>query len=105
MGEKQKKEQESTLAIRQVIQRMRFASPETFEPLQKELEEVMLAQLAGCGSQTQRIKDEAMAARTTAEQRVTQIKEQRVKEEERKKEEEKVRAETEAATKRLLEES
>eukprot|EP00746_Dinoflagellata_sp_MGD_P126627 gnl/MRDRNA2_/MRDRNA2_61423_c0_seq2.p1 gnl/MRDRNA2_/MRDRNA2_61423_c0~~gnl/MRDRNA2_/MRDRNA2_61423_c0_seq2.p1 ORF type:complete len:905 (+),score=306.83 gnl/MRDRNA2_/MRDRNA2_61423_c0_seq2:167-2716(+) len=102
--EKQRKEQHAALAIRQVIQRMRFASPETFEGLTKEMEETMMQNLASCGSQTEKIKEEATAAKSTAEQRCVQIKEQRIKEEERRVQEEKFRAESEAVTKRLLEE-
>eukprot|EP00746_Dinoflagellata_sp_MGD_P163913 gnl/MRDRNA2_/MRDRNA2_92225_c0_seq1.p1 gnl/MRDRNA2_/MRDRNA2_92225_c0~~gnl/MRDRNA2_/MRDRNA2_92225_c0_seq1.p1 ORF type:complete len:905 (-),score=324.00 gnl/MRDRNA2_/MRDRNA2_92225_c0_seq1:12-2357(-) len=103
--ERQRKEQGAALKVRQVIQRMRLATPENVEILKKELEETMLQNMAECGSQMDKVKEEAQAAGQFAEERVKQIEEQKKQEEERKAEEERIRKVTEEATTKLLEEA
>lgn len=97
-------EQKSTLAIRRVIQKVRAATPETFDELNKELQEVTTAELETCGSQKQRIVEESEKGLEMARKRIEQINEQRRKEEERKKEEEKKRVDAELRAKELVQE-
>jgi len=84
---------------------VRHATPENVDALKKELEDTMLQNLAECGSQIDKVKEEAMAAGQFADQRVNLINEQKKQAEEQRLKDEQERVETEAATKKLLEEA
>lgn len=100
--EKRRVEQKATLAIRRVIQKVRLANPETFDELNKELQEVTTAEMANTGSQLAKIKEEAEKSLEQAKKRVEQITEQRKKEQEKKDAEDKKRKEAETRCKELV---
>ncbi|CAE7721073.1 unnamed protein product, partial [Symbiodinium pilosum] len=104
LEEKRRQEQRSTLAIRRVIQKVRLASPETFEEVQKELQEILRVELENTGSQKERIKEESEKGLEQARKRLDSIKEQRQKELDKKTAEEKKRLEQQAKTDELLQE-
>mmetsp|Transcript_25514 Transcript_25514/g.82179 ORF Transcript_25514/g.82179 Transcript_25514/m.82179 type:complete len:318 (+) Transcript_25514:2243-3196(+) len=102
--EKRRMEQKSTLAIRRVIQKVRSAAPENFDALQKELEEVLAAELEHTGSQRQRMQEESDKGLEQARARIEQISIARKKEQEKKDEEERKKKEAEEHAKTLVEE-
>ncbi|CAE7230814.1 unnamed protein product [Symbiodinium natans] len=104
LEEKRRQEQRSTLAIRRVIQKIRLASPETFDEVQKELQEILRVELENTGSQKERIKEESEKGLEQARKRLDSIKEQRQKELDKKTAEEKKRLEQQAKTDELLKE-
>merc|ERR1712045_264042 len=93
--EKRRQEQKSTLAIRRVIQKVRIATPDNFDELKKELEEVLNLELQNTGSQQQRMTEESDKGLEQARNRIALINDQRRKEQERKDAEEKKRREAE----------
>lgn len=101
MEEKRRIEQKATLAIRRVIQKVRLANPETFEELNKELQEVLRSEMANSGTQQDKIKEESDKGLEQARKRVEQINDQRKKEQEKKDSEDKKRKEAEARAKEL----
>ncbi|CAE7206980.1 P67 [Symbiodinium necroappetens] len=104
LEEKRRQEQRSTLAIRRIIQKVRLASPETFEEVQKELQEILRVELENTGSQKERIKEESEKGLEQAMKRLDSIREQRQKELDKKEAEDKKRQEQQAKTDELLKE-
>lgn len=102
--DKRRTEQKSTLAIRRVIQKVRGAAPDTIDDLQKELEEVMAAELENCGSQKQRMQEESDKGLEQARARIEQLNLAKRKEGEKKEEDEKRLREAVATAKKLIEE-
>eukprot|EP00971_Amphidinium_carterae_P007708 152508-Amphidinium_carterae.1 len=100
----QLKEQKAASKVRQVIQKMRFVLPETYEEVKVELETVMAAELENCGSAAEQVKAESEKCVEMGAERVEQVKEQRIKEEERRVQLEKERKEAQAKAELLLEE-
>eukprot|EP00746_Dinoflagellata_sp_MGD_P099254 gnl/MRDRNA2_/MRDRNA2_40361_c0_seq1.p1 gnl/MRDRNA2_/MRDRNA2_40361_c0~~gnl/MRDRNA2_/MRDRNA2_40361_c0_seq1.p1 ORF type:complete len:902 (-),score=214.43 gnl/MRDRNA2_/MRDRNA2_40361_c0_seq1:66-2771(-) len=82
------KEKSASLKIRQVIQRIRSAIPETFNmfkilSFKNELEESISQNLAECGSLITKLKAEAQEVQDVANQRVMEINKKQRKSEER----------------------
>jgi len=99
-----REEQRAMLCIRRVIQKVRSASPENIDELKKELDEVLQKELEACGSQKDRMKQEAEVGREQANQRVEMIKEQVRKAEEQRLEAERKRKEAIEKAERLVKE-
>lgn len=103
---RKREEQRATMAIRRVIQKLRFAKEEDLTELEGEVRAEINKELANCGSQVDKIQEEANKAVEQAKARINLIKEQQRKEEERKAAEEKKRQEAlekaEALCKELL---
>lgn len=93
--EKRKQEQKSLLGIRRVIQEVRMATIESFEPAQQKLNEIMASDLGNCGTQAQTIKEECDRIVEQAKTRVDALIEVKKKEQEKKEAEEKKRKEQE----------
>lgn len=104
MEEKRRQEQKSTLAIRRVIQKVRIATPENFDALQKELQDVNAVELENTGTQRQRITEESDKGLEQARARIEQINLARQKEQEKKDEEERKKKEVEDHAKHLVQE-
>lgn len=102
--ERVKGEQVAANKAREVMQRLRMATPDTVEQLKTEMQNFLTENTTALGSQHAQVQDEANKASEAADDRVKQIAEQNRAEEERKKEAEKAKAESEAATKKLMEE-
>lgn len=102
--EKRKQEQKSLLSIRRVIQKVRMATIETFEPAQKELEEILATELVNCGTQQQTIKEECDRIVEQAKTRVDALLEVKRKEQEKKEAEEKKRKEQEEKAQAFIKE-
>jgi len=102
--EKRKKEQQATMAIRRIIQKIRLATPENFEEVKKELEDILTVELEHCGGQLTRIKEESDKGLEQAQKRIEALSEARKKEQERREAEQKKREEQEARAKELIKE-
>jgi len=102
--EKKRLEQRATFAIKRVIQRIRTATPETFDTLEGELHAEVEKELPNCGDHADAMKDEVEKGLEQGRMRVEQIKEQRRKEEEKKAKEEAEKKEKEEKAKALVEE-
>jgi len=90
-----RQEQNAALAVRKIIQRVRTATPDTYDELRLELETTQTSQLQWMGSQAEKVLQEAEKALQQAQERVDQIAEKR-NVEERKKLEEEMRVKEEA---------
>jgi len=99
-----REEQRATLSIRRVILKVRAATVDNIEELQKELDEVLQKELANCGSQNERMKQEADSGLEQANQRIEMIKEQQRKVEEQRLEAERKRKEAQERAEELLRE-
>jgi len=95
-------EQHSCLITRKAISKFRLATPEDFEAIKKEVEDVLAVELTKCGLQAERVKQDADSQLEQARQRVEGIREARRQEEERRLEEERLRKEKEERTAKLL---
>jgi len=93
--EVRRKEHAAALAVRKVIQRVRVATPESYDKLRAELEEAQAKQLEALGSQAQQVTQEAQEALQQAQKRIDDINEKRAEDERRRQEEER-RAKEEA---------
>ncbi|CAE7821501.1 smc3, partial [Symbiodinium sp. CCMP2456] len=60
--EKTRKEQAATLAVRKAIQRVRTATPETYDDLRATLEETQANNLEAMGSMAEKVSEEATRA-------------------------------------------
>ena len=76
------RQQQATLAVLRVLQKLSNASPEDFELLSKELEEVLASELPETGAQQEILKAEADRVLEYAKQYVEQVREQQKKLEE-----------------------
>jgi len=92
---KQRQEQAATLNIRRVVQKLRAVRQEEFEAVSAELNEVLNAELAMCGTQAERMKQEADSV-------VEQVQERLRKEEELRQELERKRKEAKEKAEQLL---
>merc|ERR1712217_721341 len=99
--EKKKVEQTAALAIRKVVTKLRHATPDNFEALKKELDEVSKQELEKTGSQNERVSQEMCEALEQGTKKVEEEQKRRdaIEELARKKKEE------EEAKKRLIEEN
>eukprot|EP00930_Biecheleria_cincta_P010835 TRINITY_DN11318_c0_g2_i1.p1 TRINITY_DN11318_c0_g2~~TRINITY_DN11318_c0_g2_i1.p1 ORF type:complete len:1067 (+),score=292.64 TRINITY_DN11318_c0_g2_i1:81-3281(+) len=102
--EKRRQEQKATLAVRRIIQKVRLATPDNIDEIQKELEDVLAQELENCGTQKARIKEESDKGLEQAKKRIETLMEQRKKEQEKKEAEEKKRREQEEKVKGLVQE-
>jgi len=84
-----RKEQMASLAIRRVIQKMKFATPLNVVDLKKELTDILEKEIENCFSIKETVQGEADAALEMANKRIAQIEEVK-----RKQEEQKLEAET-----------
>ncbi|CAE7436898.1 unnamed protein product [Symbiodinium sp. CCMP2592] len=89
--EKRRLEQRSVLAIRRQIQKVRIATPETLDALEKELQDLLQTAAAesSLGSQADTVKEEAACGLEAAKKRCETLKEMKRKQHE---EEEKAKA-------------
>lgn len=92
--ETRRREQAAALAVRKVIQRVRIATPETYDTLRSELEEAQQRNLEAMGSQADRVSQEAQQTLEQTQKRIDDVirkreedERRRVEEEQRKKEE------------------
>lgn len=102
--EKKRLEQRATFAIRRVIQRIRTATPETFDTLEGELHAEVDKELANCGDQAEAMKEEVDKGLEQGRKRIEQIRETRRAEEEKKAKAEAEKKEKEEKAKSLVEE-
>lgn len=104
LEEKRRQEQKATLAIRRVIQKVRVATPDNFDELQKELQDEMAKEMESTGSQKQRMMEECEKGLEQARKRIEQLNEQRKKDEEKKEQEQKKHQELMERAKELVKE-
>jgi len=78
--EEKRREQAAALVVRKVIQRVRIATPDNFESLRIELEQVQQEQLEKMGSQALKVLQEAEKGIMQAQERVDEILEKRAAE-------------------------
>lgn len=100
-----KREQGAALAVRKVIQRVRIATPETYDGLRAELEECLKEKAEAMGSQAGKVSQEAEQTLKEAQRRIDDIVEQRAEEERRRQEEEKRRKEEAERVEKLMKEA
>lgn len=100
--EQQRLEQHYTMVARRAIQRIRLATPETYDAMEREVEVVLAQELPKCGSQAPQVREEATKAIEQMRQRMEDIKLQRQKEEEKRLQEEQLRKDQEEKAKQLL---
>jgi len=102
--EMRRNEQNAALMVRKVIQRVRIATPETYDSLRAELEAVQASQIEALGSQAERVSQEAEKALQQAQQRIDEMNEKRAAEEKARLEEEKRRKAEAELVQRLMKE-
>jgi len=100
--ERRRLEQSSALVVRKVIGKVRYATPEDFELIKKEIEDALLMELPKCGMQADRIREDAERQVEQARVRIEGVKEMRRREESRRQEEEQLQREQEETMRRLL---
>jgi len=103
--EVRRKEQAAALAVRKVIQRVRVATPETYDNLRAELEEAQASHLEALGSQAQKVTQEAQETLQQAQKRIDEINEKRAEDERRRQEEERRAKEEAEKVERLMKEA
>lgn len=103
--ELRRKEQAAALAVRKVIQRVRIATPENYDALRSELEEVQAANLEHMGTQAERVSQEAEKALQQAQQRIDEIHKKREEDEKQRIEEERRRKEEAEKVEKLMKEA
>jgi len=101
---KRRSEQQAALAVRKVIQRVRVATPETYDNLRVELEEAQSTHLEALGSQAEKVSQEAEQTLQQAQRRIDEINMKREEEERRRLEDERRAKEDEEKVQRLLKE-
>jgi len=99
--EKRRIEATACLAVRKTLQKLRLATPETVDSVTQEVSDTMVQELYKCGTQADRIKEEAEKTLEQTRQRVESIREQRRKEEETRVEDERLRKEQEDNARKL----
>lgn len=87
--ETRRKESAAALAVRKVIQRVRIATPETYDSLRSELEAAQEKHLEAMGSQADRVTQEAQQTLEQTQKRIDDINRKREEDEQRKLDEEK----------------
>lgn len=102
--EVRRKEHAAALAVRKVIQRVRVATPETYDNLRAELEEAQATHLEALGSQAQKVTQEAQETLQQAQKRIDDINEKRAEDERRRQEEERRAKEEAEKVERLMKE-
>jgi len=103
--EQRRKEQAAALAVRKVIQRVRIATPETYDSLRNELEDAQAEHLEAMGSQAEKVSSEAEKALHQAQQRIDEINRKREEDERRAAEEEQRKKEEAELVERLMKEA
>jgi len=98
------REQAAALAVRKVIQKVRVATPETYDKLRCDLEEAQASHLDALGSQAEKVSQEAEQALQQAQKRIDEINERRIEDERRRLEEERRQKEEAALVERLVKE-
>jgi hypothetical protein len=101
---KKREETRASTSIRQVIQRMRFAPPQKFEEMKKELAEIETKELTNCGDQMAKVKAEIVSAVQQIDVKMKAIEEQKKKQAEFKAAEEVRRKEQEEKSQEKLKE-
>mmetsp|Transcript_87148 Transcript_87148/g.255076 ORF Transcript_87148/g.255076 Transcript_87148/m.255076 type:complete len:878 (+) Transcript_87148:90-2723(+) len=102
--EVRRKEHAAALAVRKVIQRVRVATPETYDNLRAELEEAQAKHLEELGSQAQKVTQEAQETLQQAQKRIDEINEKRAEDERRRLEEERRAKEEAEKVERIMKE-
>merc|ERR1711862_92357 len=97
-----RREQTAALAVRKVIQRVRIATPETFDSLCSELQEAKRQHQSSMGSQADKVSQEASKALQQSKQRIDEIVRKREQEEREREEEERRRKEEADRIDRLM---
>lgn len=97
-----RKEQAAALAVRKVIQKVRVATPETYDKLRTDLEEAQATHLEALGSQAEKVSQEAEQTLQQAQKRIDEINEKRAEDERRRIEDEKRTKEESEKVERLL---
>lgn len=103
--EARKRETAAALAVRKVIQRVRIATPETYDNLRAELEETLADKLEAMGTQGNKVSEEAEQTLKQAQRRIDEINEKRAEEERQREEEAKKRKEENERVEKLLKEA
>jgi len=98
------RQQQATLAVLRVLQKLSNASPDDFEALNQELQEVLANELPETGQQQEILKAEADRVLEYAKQYVEQVREQQKKYEELKEQQQKKQEELEAAARNAIQE-
>merc|ERR1712039_1167334 len=98
------RQQQATLAVLRVLQKLSNANPDNFDALNAELAEVLKTDLPETGAQLEVLKAEAERVLEYAKQYVQQVKDQQKKEQEAKEAAAKKKAEAEEMAKKLMEE-
>jgi len=91
--ETRRKEQAAALAVRKAIQKVRTATPETYDELRAAVEEAQANNLEAMGSQAEKVSGEATAALEQAQKRIDEINQKKVQDEIKKQEQEKLKKE------------
>jgi len=102
LAEQRMREGKSVFLIRKVTAKFSMATPENFETLQKELEEVLNKELEACGSQKAQLQIESGNCIEQAKKRIEILAEAKRKAQEKKEEEERKRQEQLSKAKALL---
>eukprot|EP00928_Gymnodinium_smaydae_P037893 TRINITY_DN2624_c0_g1_i1.p1 TRINITY_DN2624_c0_g1~~TRINITY_DN2624_c0_g1_i1.p1 ORF type:complete len:963 (-),score=198.57 TRINITY_DN2624_c0_g1_i1:165-2999(-) len=102
--ETRRREQNAAVAVRKVIQKVRIATPETYDTVVAELEAAQSANLENMGSLTEKVSQEAEKALQQAQQRIEDIQKKRAEDEIRAQEEERKRKEQEELVDKLMKE-
>jgi len=79
-------EQAASLVVRKAIQRVRIATPESYDELRAELEKALEENLEKMGTQAEKVQQEAEKALLQAQERVDQIAEKRQLDEQKREE-------------------
>lgn len=101
--EQRRLESRATFAIRRIIQKVRVATPDTIEALETELNAEMEKEMPNCGSQAEKLKEEADRGLEQAKKRIEQINAERAKELEKKAEIERLKKEKQDKAQALAE--
>lgn len=104
-AEVKRKEQAAALAVRQAIQKVRTANPDSYDSLRTQLEEAQAANLEAMGSSAEKVSAEAQQALEQAQKRIDEMNEKRVADQKKKAEEEQKKKEEEEKVEKFLEKS
>jgi len=90
-----RKENAAAMAVRKAIQRVRTATPDTYDDLRAQLEETQEKNLEAMGSQAEKVSEEATKALEQAQQRIDEMHLKKLQEEQKKQEQERLKKEME----------
>jgi len=102
--EARRREQNAALAVRKAIQRLRMATPDTYDTVRADLESVQMKHMEDMGTQAEKVAKECEQALEQAQERIDEIKRKEEEDERKRLEEEQRQKEEKELVDKVLEE-